>query len=123
MFSSENSEGDIHAKMSSPVPSLKKTVHLSEMHLGQQRKCKAFRLEWLDVPEFKDWLSPVPDSPYKAQCLACGTILNAGKSELEKHAVGAKHGKAVEILKQMILEQQNWDEAYDTDEGNIISFS
>jgi hypothetical protein len=120
IFGSENCEGDINAKVISSVPALKKAVHLSEMQLGQQGNRKAFRLEWLDIPEFKDWLSPDLDSPYKARCLACSRILNAGKSELEKHAVGAKHGKAVETLKQ-ILEQQNRNEAYDTDEGNIIS--
>jgi hypothetical protein len=120
MFGSENSEGDINAKVISSVSTLKKTVHLSEMQLGQQRKRKVFRLEWLDVPEFKDWLSPDPDSPYKAHCLACSTILNAGKSELEKHAAGAKHEKAVEVLRQMILEQQKWDEAHEIDEGNIV---
>jgi hypothetical protein len=120
MFGSENSEGDINAKVISSVSALKKTVHLSEMQLGKQCKRKAFRLEWLDVPEFKDWLSPDPDSPYKARCLACSMILNAGKSELEKHAVGAKHEKAVEVLKQMILEQQKWDEAHEIDEGNIV---
>jgi hypothetical protein len=120
MFGSENSEGDINAKVISTVSTLKKTVHLSEMQLGQQCKHKVFRLEWFDVPEFKDWLSPDPDNPYKAHCLACSTILNAGKSGLEKHAVGAKHGKAVEVLRQMILEQQNWDEAHEIDEGNIV---
>jgi hypothetical protein len=120
MFGSEDSEGNINAKVISSVPTLKKTVHLSEMQLGQQqRKRKAFRLEWLDVPEFRDWLSPDPDSPYKARCLACNTILNAGKSDLEKHAVGAKHEKAVEALKQIILEQQAWGEAHEIDEGNI----
>jgi hypothetical protein len=117
IFDSENREGDINAKVISSVPTLEKTVHLSEMQQGNR---KAFRLEWLDIPEFKDWLSPDLDSPYKARCLACSRILNAGKSELEKHAVGAKHAKAVETLKQ-ILEQQNRDEAYDIDEGNIIS--
>jgi hypothetical protein len=116
MFDSEDSEGDINRKVISSVPALKK----NEMQLVQQRKRKSFRLEWLDVPEFKDWLSPDPDSPYKAHCLACNTVLNAGKSELEKHAAGAKHEKAVEALKQMVLEQQAWDEAHDIDEdGNF----
>jgi hypothetical protein len=101
--------------ISSPV--LEKNLHLNEMQLAQQRKRKSFRLEWLDIPEFKDWLSPDPDSPYKARCLACNTVLNAGKSELEKHATGAKHEKAVVALKRMVLEQQVWDEANEMDEG------
>jgi hypothetical protein len=115
MFDSDDSEGDISTKVNASVPTLKKTMHLNE----KQYKRKSFRLEWLDVPEFKDWLSPDPDSPYKARCLACNTILNAGKSELEKHAAGAKHEKAVEVLKLMILEQQVWDESNEFDEeGN-----
>ncbi|PNF37392.1 hypothetical protein B7P43_G16019 [Cryptotermes secundus] len=112
----EDSEGDTGVTMISSSPAFEKAVHLSEIQLAQQRKRKSFRLEWLDIPEFKDWLSPDPDSPYKARCLACNTVLNAGKSELEKHATGAKHEKAVEALKRMVLEQQEWDEANEMDE-------
>lgn len=116
MSDSEDSEGVTGITViSSPV--LEKNLHLNEMQLAQQRKRKSFRLEWLDIPEFKDWLSPDPDSPYKARCLACNTVLNAGKSELEKHATGAKHEKAVVALKRMVLEQQVWDEANEMDEG------
>lgn len=98
------------------VPTFKK----NEMQLVQQHKHKSFHLELLDVPDFKDWLMPDPDSLYKARCLACNTILNAGKSELQKHAASAKHEKAVEALKQIVLEQQAWDEAHDIDEaGNF----
>jgi len=113
-FDSEYSEGVI-----SSVPTLKKTMPLNEMQLVQPHYRKPFRMEWLDVPEFKDWLSPDADSPYKAHCLACNTILKAGKSELEKHAAGAKHEKAVIALKQMVLEQQAWDRTNVIDEeGN-----
>ncbi|XP_069670599.1 uncharacterized protein [Periplaneta americana] len=113
---SEDSEGDISTKVLTTTPTLKKVMHFNDMQMVQQRKRKSFRLEWLDVPEFKDWLSPDPDSPYKARCLACNTVLNAGKSELEKHAAGAKHEKAVEVLKRMVLQQQEWDEAAEMDE-------
>jgi hypothetical protein len=115
MFDSEYSEGVI-----SSVPTMKKTMPLNEVQLVQSRYRKPFRMEWLDVPEFKDWLSPDADSPYKAHCLACNTTLNAGKSELEKHGAGAKHEKAVIALKQMILEQQAWDRTDVIDEeGNV----
>jgi hypothetical protein len=80
-------------------------------------------MEWLDVPEFKDWLSPDPDSPYKACCLACNTILTAGKSELEKHVSGAKHEKAVRALKQMVWEEQAWDRIDDSNEEGNVGFS
>jgi hypothetical protein len=116
MFNSEDLEGDTDITVISSQSSFEKTVHLNEMQLAQQRKRKSFRLEWLDIPEFKDWLSPDPDSPYKARCLACNTVLNAGKSELEKHATGAKHEKAVVALKRMVLEQQEWDDANEMDE-------
>jgi hypothetical protein len=114
---SEDSEGDTGITVISSSPVSEKNLHLNELQLAQQRKRKSFRLEWLDIPEFKDWLSPDPDSPYKARCLACNTVLNAGKSELEKHATGAKHEKAVVALKRMVLEQQVWDEANEMDEG------
>jgi hypothetical protein len=115
LFDSEYSVGVI-----SSVPTLKKTMPLNEMQLVQPHYRKPFRMEWLDVPEFKDWLSPDADNPYKAHCLACSTILNAGKSELEKHAAGAKHEKAVIAQKQMVLEQQAWDSTNVIDEeGNV----
>ena len=115
MFDSEYSVGVI-----SSVPTSKKTTPLNDMQLIQPRYRKPFHMEWLDVPEFKDWLSPDADSPYKAHCLACNTILNAGKSELKKHATGAKHEKAVVALKQMVLEQQAWDRTNVIDEeGNV----
>lgn len=112
----EDSEGDTGVTVISSSPAFEKTLQLNEMQLAQQRKRKSFRLEWLDIPEFKDWLSPDPDSAYKARCLACNTVLNAGKSELEKHATGAKHEKAVAALKRMVLEQQAWDEENEMDE-------
>lgn len=116
MSNSEDLEEDTDITVISSQPSFEKTVHLNEVQLAQQRKRKSFRLEWLDIPEFKDWLSPDPDSPYKARCLACNTVLNAGKSELEKHATGAKHEKAVVALKRMVLEQQEWDDVNEMDE-------
>ena len=118
-FCSEETEGNVNLKVMS-TSTFAKALQLNEIQLAQQRRRKSFRLEWLDVPEFKDWLSPDPDSPFKARCLACNTILNAGKSELEKHAAGAKHEKAVESLKRMVLEQQAWDESNDMeDEGEF----
>lgn len=122
MSDSEDLEGDTDITVISSPSSFEKTIHLNEMQLAQQRKRKSFRLEWLDIPEFKDWLSPDPDSPYKARCLACNTVLNAGKSELEKHATGAKHEKAVVALKRMVLEQQEWDDTNEMDEEGIRTF-
>lgn len=116
LSNSEDSEGDTGITVISSPSVMEKNLHLNEMQLAQ-RKRKTFRLEWLDIPEFKDWLSPDPDSPYKARCLACNTVLNAGKSELEKHATGAKHERAVVALKRMVLEQQVWDESNEMNEA------
>lgn len=39
---------------------------------------------------FKHWLRPNPN-PERAMCTVCDIVLNAGKSELEKHAAAKKH--------------------------------
>nr|CAD7457314.1 unnamed protein product [Timema tahoe] len=76
-----------------------------------QRKMKPFRPEWLRMEIFKDWLAPDPDNMCKARCIACNTALNAGKSELEKHAVGAKHTNNLDALKQSLVMQQMFTNA------------
>ncbi|XP_063229369.1 uncharacterized protein LOC134534761 isoform X2 [Bacillus rossius redtenbacheri] len=85
---------------------------------GRQRsgKAKPFRPEWLKMDIFKDWLAPDPDNPCKARCVACGTVLNAGKSELEKHAVGAKHTNNLDVLKQSLVMQQMYSSTGAADE-------
>ena len=55
---------------------------------------KVFQKEWLDSskhPEFKGWLQEIKNNPTKCRCDACDKILNAGKSDLLKHATGKKH--------------------------------
>ncbi|KAK7874371.1 hypothetical protein R5R35_007833 [Gryllus longicercus] len=68
-------------------------------------KYKIFRDEWLDIDIFRDWLDRDPTNPRKARCVACNTTMNAGKSELEKHAAGARHERAVEAMHQTMLQQ------------------
>ena len=118
MVCSEETEDDMRLKVLSPSQMGK----VLETTQNQQRKRKAFRDEWLNIPEFKDWLSPDPENSFKARCIACDTTLNAGKSELEKHAAGAKHEKAVEALKRMVFEQHEaWDETNDIeDDGKFL---
>lgn len=60
---------------------------------------KRYQVTWEELPLFKGWLKPVPDNAFKAKCIACDTKLNCGKSELEKHASGAKHKKKAAALK------------------------
>ncbi|XP_067007236.2 uncharacterized protein [Anabrus simplex] len=75
-------------------------------------KPKLFRAEWLNIDIFRDWLDRDPTNPYKARCIACDSVINAGKSELEKHAAGMKHAQALERMQQMMvtqLEESNED--------------
>ncbi|KAI5733170.1 hypothetical protein M8J76_008536 [Diaphorina citri] len=52
---------------------------------------QTFDEEWLEDPLYKDWLSPHPDSPYKAFCKACNQVLLATKTDLGKHRTQKKH--------------------------------
>lgn len=53
---------------------------------------KRFRPEWIEFDMFKGWLTGHPN-PERAMCTACNSVMNAGKSELEKHATSIKHQK------------------------------
>lgn len=78
-------------------------------------KPKLFRAEWLNIDIFRDWLARDPTNPSKARCLACNTTMNAGKSELEKHATGARHCQNVQVMQnqQMLLYQEGEEEVSD----------
>jgi hypothetical protein len=55
-------------------------------------KKKVFSKRWLELDIMKDWLVPHSD-PVKAICTVCNKVINAGKSELVKHASGQKHSQ------------------------------
>ncbi|XP_054260079.1 uncharacterized protein LOC128985811 isoform X2 [Macrosteles quadrilineatus] len=76
---------------------------------------KRFRAEWLSFDMFKGWLRAHPN-PERAMCTACNIVLNAGKSELEKHATSIKHQKKVIELKQ----QQRYEYEVDNNTPNVI---
>lgn len=73
-------------------------------------KPKLFRSEWLEIDIFRDWLDRDPSNPSKARCTACNTVMNAGKSELEKHATGARHCQNLQIMQQqqLLMYQSQW---------------
>lgn len=60
---------------------------------------KRFRTEWLSFEMFKGWLKAHPN-PERAMCAACNIVLNAGKSELEKHATSIKHQRRMVEYRQ-----------------------
>lgn len=66
---------------------------------------KKFRSEWIEFDMFKGWLRAHPN-PERAMCTACNSVLNAGKSELEKHATSIKHQKKMLALTR---NQQRYD--------------
>ena len=55
-----------------------------------------FRKEWVNNPDFKDWLARCKGSDDKAYCTVCKKELCAGKSELMRHHKGKKHMKKME---------------------------
>ena len=62
---------------------------------------KTFQLKWLELSEFKGWLSSVPGDPYSAKCSCCGVVLSAGKSDLTKHSKSPKHLLNVRSIKNI----------------------
>ncbi|XP_049832206.1 uncharacterized protein LOC126272950 [Schistocerca gregaria] len=87
-------------------------------------KPKLFRAEWLNIDIFRDWLARDPTNPRKARCLACNTTMNAGKSELEKHATGARHCQNVQVMQnQQMLLYQEGDEVSDMMTNVEVSLS
>ena len=67
------------------------------MHVKKKNQKKKFQTDWLSLPEFKGWLKPVQSDPYRCRCIAFNTELLCGKSELQKHAKGAKHQSFVKM--------------------------
>lgn len=82
-------------------------------------KAKRFRAEWLSFEMFKGWLKAHPN-PERAMCSACNIVLNAGKSELEKHATSIKHQKRMIDHKQAQQPQHHLRFDYNESDGNVI---
>ena len=62
------------------------------------KRCN-FNTEWLNNPDYKDWLAELPDAK-RAKCNLCRKDINLaamGKSALKSHAKGATHKKSVDF--------------------------
>ncbi|XP_054155202.1 NIF3-like protein 1 isoform X2 [Oppia nitens] len=54
-----------------------------------------FNDQWLEDTNFSQWLRKIPNNSTKALCVACRSVITAGRSELIKHSQAAKHKKAI----------------------------
>ena len=95
-----------------------KVVERKKARLSINRP-KRFRQAWMMFDIFKDWLRP-HSSPEFAMCIACNRVIKAGKSELEKHAVGKKHLRMLKGTQNMVLlghevTTQDFAETFDID--------
>lgn len=100
-----SSDTDTQSKSGSPIkPPTPKRKRRDRGELTKEEKSddsagpKRYQVKWEEAAEFKGWLTSVKDDATKAKCTACGTILTAGKSELQKHAQGIKHKKRVKEI-------------------------
>ncbi|RWS08759.1 hypothetical protein B4U79_10972 [Dinothrombium tinctorium] len=62
---------------------------------SKKTKKSHFNPQWLDDPLFSPWLRRIPNNNSKALCVACRSVITAGRSELIKHSQAAKHKKAI----------------------------
>jgi hypothetical protein len=62
-----------------------------------------FQVDWLDNPEFKDWIKEISSDSHKARCSVCHcsfTLSNMGRRALRSHAKGQEHQRRIKALKQ-----------------------
>lgn len=53
-----------------------------------------FQVDWIDDPEFKDWLEEIPSDIHRAKCSVCKTtfsLSNMGRRAVRSHSKGAQH--------------------------------
>lgn len=79
------------------TPPRKKSRQTKKVNKTEE-KGKKYQVKWETEAAFKGWLTSVKDDCTKAKCQCCGVILNAGHSDLMKHAEGKKHLKRVKEL-------------------------
>lgn len=64
--------------------------------IKKKYKQKKFNVEWLKLPQFKNWLLQGRDVT-DAVCKVCNVTIKAGKSDLQKHALGKAHVRNIEL--------------------------
>ncbi|CAL1526054.1 unnamed protein product [Lymnaea stagnalis] len=61
-----------------------------------------FNSDWLQNPDFKDWLEPDPVDRFIVRCKQCAvTLKNANKTGLVKHMITKKHMRNFELKKEV----------------------
>lgn len=83
-----------------PVARKRARNELSKSEKKSLQKPKVFQDSWLKDDAFKGWVKKIDGDPYHAICSACDNKkIVCGKTELERHAAGKGHEKAVKALK------------------------
>lgn len=63
-------------------------------------RSQKYRPAWERMQEFRKWLKPVLDNPYKAACIACKKTIVSEVMVLRKHCISNKHVKQMAKLRQ-----------------------
>ncbi|KAL0116492.1 hypothetical protein PUN28_009865 [Cardiocondyla obscurior] len=75
---------------------------------------KLFRQQWLDVDEFRPWLSEVPNDPSSFSCKICAKVVSGGLSQIHRHGKSVMHKTNFEKYIQMKEDELN-------DELNVLN--
>ncbi|XP_017777694.1 PREDICTED: uncharacterized protein LOC108563513 [Nicrophorus vespilloides] len=88
-----------------PPPAKKRRIMTTMTKPKNKKQC--FKKEWLQIDDFKNWLTPAPENNYVARCRACKVEFPADLSIIKQHAKGVKHSKkmkAIPFLHRPIIE-------------------
>lgn len=72
-----------------------------------------YKKEWELLPEFSEWLSPVPDEPFRALCRVCKVHLRCHKMKLHGHSASKKHATNMERARLVGVESDEVLNNYD----------
>ena len=70
---------------------------------------QAFKKEWMEDEDLKDWVQPASGDKYAVQCSVCNCKLkNCNKSSLLAHKASLKHVKSFKSKKTKVNIQQHF---------------
>ncbi|KAK3917878.1 Phosphoglycerate kinase [Frankliniella fusca] len=78
-------EDEFSERPGTPINKRRKRGELSSAEkksLSIRNSAKVFQQEWMNIPEFRNWLNPVKDDKHLAYCTACEKKFKCGKSEI-----------------------------------------
>lgn len=64
-----------------------------------------FKVDWVDDPEFNDWLEELPSDIHRAKCSVCKTtfsLSNMGRQAVRSHAKGAQHQNRIRAAQRSL---------------------